>query len=80
MARMPAGWATRKARIAQEQWNLTHPDRLLPWEWVEEMLFAWRQKEEHGHDPDRCREWWLRYEEFARFVPDPVRAEIFGGL
>lgn len=75
---MPAAWLFRKARNAQEQWNRAHPDRILPWEWVEEMILAWRAwKEQRGETPEEVRQFQYRYEEFARKVPNQVYEAIF---
>lgn len=74
----PAAWQVRRARVATEQWNEEHLERVVPWEWVEEALLAGRcWKEFAGHDPEQSERARLRYNEFARKLPAGLRAEIW---
>ena len=78
MSFMPAAWQVRRARVAQEQWNAEHPDHLVPWEWVEEMLLAWRAwKEQVGYGSQEALSHHQRYQEFARKLPQRLIHEIF---
>jgi hypothetical protein len=78
MTFMPAAWQVRRARVAQEQWNAEHPDQVVPWEWVEEMLLAWRAwKEQVGYAPQEAVACHQRYQEFARKIPSRLVSEIF---
>lgn len=78
MTFMPAAWKARIARQAQEKWNAEHPDRLVPWEWVEEALLAWRSwKEQQSYAPQAAEEARQRYEEFVCWLPVTLQVEIF---
>lgn len=78
MSFMPAAWQVRRARVAQEQWNTENPERIIPWEWVEEMLLAWRSwKEQQGYAPQEAETAHGRYLEFAKKVPHQLVEEIF---
>lgn len=78
MAFMPAAWQVRRARVAQENYNAEHPDRQVPWEWVEEMLLSWRAwKEQASYAPEEAVNHHLRYQEFAKKIPNALVSEIF---
>lgn len=76
MTFLPITWQIRRARVAYENWNSSHPNDLLSWETVEEMLLAWRGRCEscNGHE---ALDYQQRYEEFARKLPLRLREEIF---
>ena len=74
----PAAWQVRRARVALEQWNAEHPDRLVAWETVEEALLAWRGwKEKMSYDPEGSEQSRLLHEEHARRLPRWLLAEVF---
>lgn len=78
MTFMPAAWQVLRARVAQEQWNEEHPDRKVPWEWVEEALLAWRSwKEQVEYAPQEAKTAEDRYREFACKLPDALLCEIW---
>lgn len=78
MPYMTPAWMVRKAREVQAAWNAKHPDRLVPWEWIEEAMLAWRAWMELGQcDPERSRAACQRHNEFAAKLPDTLLVEIF---
>ena len=75
---MPAAWQSRRARVAQENYNRENPGREVPWEWVEECLLAWRAwKEQVSYAPQEAILAQARFNEFARKIPMIVLSEIF---
>lgn len=75
---MPAAWQVKVARVAQERWNMEHPDQFTPWEWIEETLLAWRAcKEQASYAPQKSEEAHQRYLEFSRKLPPLLLREIF---
>jgi hypothetical protein len=75
---MPAAWQTRRARVAMEQWNAENPDCWVPWEWVEEVLLAWRAwKEQTSYAPQDAMAHHQRYQEFVGKLPSRLVTEIF---
>lgn len=75
---VPAAWRVKRARAALEQWNAENPDRKMPWEWVEEALYAWRGwKEMVSYAPTEAEAAREKYEGFARRLPRDLRREIW---
>jgi len=75
---MPVAWQIRRARLALEQWNAENPDHQYAWEWVEEMLLAWKAWKELSHtDPKGSLEHYQRYQEFAGKLPPRMVTDIF---
>lgn len=73
-----AAWVTRRARIAQEQWNSEHPEQFVPWEWLEEFLLAHRRaKECRSYALDEAREAQARRNEFIVKLPAALVTQIF---
>lgn len=74
----PAAWQIRRARVAQEKWNLEHPDKIIPWELVEEAVLAWRTwKELVTEDPTEALYACERHQEFARKLPEEFYRDIW---
>ena len=68
------GLLTRRARIAMDAWNLTHPDQPIPWEWLEEVILAvvkCRQAAYQG-DEDAFTKAGEHLLQFTRRVPEEV--------
>lgn len=75
---MPSAWTVRRARVEVERWNGENPHRPIPWEWVEEALLAWRYwKELALTEPEKAIDHLLRYEEFARKLPQALCEELW---
>ena len=68
-----------RARAVLRQWNLEHPDRAAPWEWLEEALLAhrlWRHGTRHARAlRAAARE---RFHEFARRLPHDLVQHAMG--
>lgn len=69
-----------RARAVVDWWNEDHPQRHVPWEWVEEMLLAkhrWHSlaRQRSGKALDH----YARYQEFSKKLPRPLVDQIFQG-
>lgn len=73
---MPLAWKVRRARVALENWNSGHPGDQIAYEWIEEMLLAWRGMAE-ASTGEELMAYQERYQEFARMLPLRLREEIF---
>lgn len=74
----PAAWQMRRARQVLEDWNQANPNRQIAFEWVEEMLLAWRQWKEWVYDaPQEALKHHERYQEYACKLPERLVRDIF---
>jgi hypothetical protein len=69
-----------RAKAVVDWWNEDHPQRHVPWEWVEEMLLAkhrWHSlaRQRSGKALDH----YARYQEFSKKLPRPLVDQIFQG-
>ena len=71
--------ALERAQAVLRQWNAEHPDRVLPWEWLEEALLArraWRLGARRARALRMAaRE---RFHEFARRLPPGLVQHAMG--